>query len=298
MPLTVGPSSGVGLSKSDGMLKRAAAAAINHPTTVMLTVDITPKSPSQFTALAWDIFFASRGRGISQAVNLGWFDDPQAYFVTVRDGQQVVAGLGVRPVKCRGGEYVAGIVGLVCVHAAQRSRGHAQTALLAAISEAARLGIHDLILWTGQPAVYQRLGFMLQDGECSGWVSGDVKAEASSPPVHSDWPEPGSFRGLPAFALRGHRWSAPDATAVVIEDAAGPMLCEWHGSDDAVAQLLGHVMPARWRLHALAGDSLPGMLTAKGWTVDLAPSPLRMVKPLRAKQGPADPYRLRLLDRI
>ena len=264
----------------------------------MLTVDITPKSPEQFTALAWDIFFASRGRGISLAVNLGWFDDPQAYFVTVRDGQQVVAGLGVRPVKCRGGEYVAGIIGLVCVHAAHRGRGHAQTALMAAISEAARLGTHDLVLWTGQPAVYQRLGFTPQSGECSGWVSGEVRAEASAAPGRSDWPEPGGFRGLPSFALRGHRWSTSEATAVVIEDAAGPMLCEWQGADDAVAQLLGQVMPVRWRLHALAGDTLAGMLTAKGWTVNLVPSSLRMVKPLRAKQGAADPYRLRLLDRI
>lgn len=264
----------------------------------MLTVDITPKSPAQFTALAWDIFFASRGRGISPAVNLGWFDDPQAYFVTLRDGQQLVAGLGVRPVKCRSGEHVAGIIGLVCVHAAHRGQGHAQTALMAAISEAARLGTDDLVLWTGQPAVYQRLGFTLQHGECSGWVSGNVEAEATTPPMHSDWPEPGSFRGLPAFALRGHRWSTPGATAVVIEDAAGPMLCEWHGSDDAVAQLLGQVMPARWRIHALVGDRLPSFLNAKGWAVDLALSQLYMVKPLRAKQGPPDPYRLRLLDRI
>jgi hypothetical protein len=146
--------------------------------------------------------------------------------------------------------------------------------------------------------VYQRLGFTLQSGECSGWVSGNVGAEAYTPPVRSDWPAPGSFRGLPAFALRGHRWSTAEATAVVIEDAASPILCEWHGADDAVAQLLGQVMPARWRIHALAGDSLTGLLAAKGWTVDLAPSQLLMVKPLRAKQGPADPYRLRLLDRV
>jgi len=280
------------------MLIGPAAAAIKHRHTLMLTVDITPKSPEQFTALAWDIFFASRGRGISPAVNLGWFDDPQAYFVTLRSGQQVVAGLGVRLVKCRGGEYVAGIIGLVCVHAAHRGRGHAQTALMAAISEAARLGTHDLVLWTGQPAVYQQLGFTLQSGEYSGWVSGEVRAEASVAPVRSSWPELGSFRGLPAFALRSHRWSTREATAVVIEDAAGPMLCEWQGADDAVAQMLGQVMPARWRIHALQGDRLPEMLTAKGWTVDPAPSQLRMVKPLLAKQGPADPYRLRMLDRV
>ena len=146
--------------------------------------------------------------------------------------------------------------------------------------------------------MYEEVGFDSQDSGLFGWVTSNVQTAKAPLPSRVSWPEPGTMRGLPPFAIRGQRWSSAHATVVSIDDPAGTILCEWTGDDADVATLLSQVMPCRWRMHTLDDDSLPRKLAANGLTIDLVPSKLQMIKKLREKNGGAEHYRLRVLDRI
>jgi GNAT superfamily N-acetyltransferase len=264
----------------------------------MLIVDITREAPENFIALAWDTFFASRGRGISRAVNMPWLDDGRTYFVTMRNDSEVYGGLAVRPVESNPG-YLAALIGMVCVRPDQRGKGLSKMAVMAAIEEARRLGTDDLFLWTGKPQVYAGLGFILDDSAASGTVCGAVTPRDTPPPMRTAWPMPGALsRGLPPYAKAGWHWSTPEASALVIEDPRGPILCEWSGHDVQVAELLAHAMPKEWRMHSLNGDTLPDELARRGWAVDLTPSRSQMSLQLSQRHYTNSPVRLRLLDRI
>jgi GNAT superfamily N-acetyltransferase len=264
-----------------------------------IAVDITSHAPSGYRDLMWDVFFASRMRGVSITAHFPWFDTGKCFFAIVRAGDQVVGGLSVKPVKRGPAGQFASIVGLVCVASAHRGRGYSTLALRSAIDHSADLGSSDVVLWTGKPEVYEKLGFQLDDSAAFGTVRmptylGEFKATAT----RSIWPDAGDTRGLPPFAEKAYRWSTPSASAVIVHDSAGPILAEWHGADESVIQLLSQTMPSEWRINTLVHDTLPESLQRAGATVALRPLNLQMILNQRTKTGEPYPYRLRLLDRI
>lgn len=263
------------------------------------TADITPFAPAAYKDLVWQIFFASRNRGIALETHFPWLESEQAYFVTVTSAGEVVAGLAVKRVPCRSRRYVAGVVGMVCVHPLHRGRGHSATLMQAAIGHARALGIDDLVLWTGKPGVYRKLGFEPGDSACFGTVAGAGPGLArQADTLCAAWPDGAQQRGLPPFATAAQRWSNARAAIIVMQVGAGAVLAEWEGSDSEVMNLIAQVMPGRWSINALEADTLPAMLRQRGMALDLAPSGLQMMLNLAARQGPADPYQLRILDRI
>lgn len=264
--------------------------------------DITPFAPAAYKDLVWQIFFASRNRGMTLETHFPWLESGQAYFVTMTSATELVAGLAVKRVPCRSRRYVAGVVGMVCVHPLHRGRGHSGTLMQAAIDHARALGIDDLVLWTGKPGVYRKLGFMPGDSACFGTVAdAGARSARQADTLCAAWPdgaEKSAARGLPPFATAAQRWSNARAAIIVMQVGAGPVLAEWEGADGEVCDLLAQVMPGRWSINALETDTLPAMLRQRGMALDLAPSGLQMMLNLTARQGPADPYQLRILDRI
>ncbi len=126
--------------------------------------------------------------------------------MTVRNGTQVVGGLAVNPVKRGPAGEVAAIVGLVCVAPEHRGRGYSQLALMTAISHAGRLGTDDMVLWTGNPGIYENLGFKPCDSASFGTVKMHEPAWKSMPPaIRSAWPDAKEERGLPSFATEAYR---------------------------------------------------------------------------------------------
>lgn len=262
-------------------------------------IDISRTASQGFKELAWDVFFASRGRGISLEAHFPFLGQDKAEYVTVTLQGETVAGLALVPVTRRGTACVAGLVGLVCVHPGHRGVGHSTAVLRAAIAHARALQLDDLVLWTGKPGVYQTLGFDVHDSA----VFGTVTAGAAHPAgrtgaLRCAWPGPGEGRGLPPFAIGAHEWKSPLAAIVVLEDPAGPILAEWSGLDEHALAIIDEVMPDKWRINALAGDRLLGLLDDGTRELDLRPANLQMIMNLRQRAGEADPYRLRMLDRI
>ncbi len=261
--------------------------------------EILTQAPAALIGLMWEEFFSSRQRGVSLALNLPWLNDGLGFFVCGLIDGQVVGGLAVRPARAVDGSGQAGVIGLVCVDPAHRGRGHAARLLQAAIRQAQRLGFDDLILWTGKPGVYRAAGFVSDDTALFGSVVGPAQraivAHASAQP----WPCGAERRGLPAFARQAWRYVGDDAAIIVLDDGQDLIVAEWQGSDAAVLALIAQTMPSRWRLNALAQDSLPAALAAAHWTVALQPANLQMHLALRhGSNAAAQRYALRILDRV
>ena len=257
-------------------------------------------APAGFASLCWRIFFESRGRGVSLQAHFPWLTVPgQAFFVTLRSGQEVLAGCAIRLIADRTGKWRAGAIGLVCVDPGQRGKGHSTRVLERAKEHADRTGLVDLLLWTNHPGLYERHGFRSDDNALFGTISAPAGAASSTLDLGKHaWPDPGDERGLPPFASHGVRWRSRSASAIVLQGADGGILAEWTGTDDDVADLLAHVVRAPHHLNALAGDSLPGLLVERGWDVRLAPARLRMIRPARGDAPACRAYDLRVLDRI
>lgn len=257
-------------------------------------------APPAFASLCWEVFFASRGRGVSMQAHFPWLGMPgQACFVTLWSGAGVLAGCAIRFIADATGQRRAGAVGLVCVDARHRGLGHSTRVLEHALALAASLGLADLVLWTNQPGVYARHGFRPDDDAVLGTITMPPAATGVELALEQgNWPDTGDLRGLPPFATRGVRWRTPAASAIVLQGADAPILAEWTGADGDVAALLRQAMPSSWRLNARADDTLPHALAAQGCGVDLAPASLRMIRPLDDPHTPPRRYDLRLLDRV
>jgi len=266
-----------------------------------LRLAVHEAAPPAFASLCWDVFFASRGRGVSMQAHFPWLAAPrQACFVTLWSAAGLLAGCAIRFIVDAASQRRSGALGLVCVDSRHRGRGHATRVLERAVDHAASLGLADLVLWTSQPGVYARHGFRPDDDAVLGTIAmpPGAAAVAGQALERVDWPDAGDPRGLPPFAASGVRWRSPGASAIVLQGADGPILAEWTGPDGDVADLLQQAMPATWRLNALAGDTLPQALAVRGCAVDLAPTRLRMIRPLEAPGAPPRRYDLRVLDRI
>lgn len=277
-----------------------ASDSRNAASDTPLVVALDDAPPPGYVALCWDVFFQSRGRGVSMHAHFPWLHVPgQAVFVTLRCEGAVIAGCALRFIDDRTRSRRGATLGLVCVDAKHRGRGHSSRVLERAIAHADALGLADLLLWTGKPGVYERHGFAPDDDGLFGTVCAPAGVRgAAVDATPAPWPGEGETRGLPPFAQSGRRWQSADASAIVVNDANGAILAEWSGPDSAVAALLAHAMPPAWRINALAGDTLPALLARRGFALDLQPSRLRMLRPGQAAGASPRRYDLRVLDRM
>jgi GNAT superfamily N-acetyltransferase len=249
----------------------------------------------RFAALAWDVFFAERGRGISLERHFPWLGNGTGqHFAYLKEDDELVAGLCIREVAAA--KLMAATIGLVCVRADRRGQGLGRYLLDASLQVLDERGVEATTLWTGKPEVYQSQGFKLDDAGLLLHVDGWHPASRAKATV-SDWPDSLDNRGLPPYAVGGQRLRMDGAEAVVLTDHRGCAVAEWQGDEDAVIALLAATMPARWRLHSLVGDTLPTRLARRGATIQTEAMRLQMWRWHPGQKKRAVPP-LRVLDRI
>lgn len=268
--------------------------------------DFSPEQPASFTELLWNVFFASRHRGVDLQTHFPWLVSAPlsgVWFATLRESGTLVAGLVVKELP---GNAATAAIGLVCVHPDRRGQGLARQLIDGAIRQSHQTGLHELTLWTGKPEIYVRHGFETDDEGRLGWVTEWPAATGQTRELPMQvllWPDQvelaGMRRGLPPYASHAQRVTAAtgSAEALIVFDSQGPALAEWRGSDREVLDLLAARMPTRWRINAIASDTLPAALSSSGARVDMQANRLQMWRTVQA--GPsANRPALRLLDRI
>lgn len=264
-----------------------------------MKIEVSGSAPQEYKDLAWEVFFKSKNRGVALDIHFPFFKFNNFSCITINVSGKIVAGLVLIRVRQPKQNLVAGLIGLVCVHADHRGLGYSTALLHAAISHANTLQMDDLILWTAKPDVYRKLGFEIRDTAVFGSSCADGLLEHAKPDaVRSIWPGDGDERGLPPFALAGEKWSSPSASIIVLTDPVGPILAEWSGDDEDVLDVIKQCMPTNWRINALQEDGLPGKLAKASWEIILKPSNLQMMMNLRMRSDNVDPYKLRILDRV
>lgn len=262
--------------------------------------------PRDYAELVWQVFFASRQRGIDLKTHFPWLlpsEQSGRWVGTLKDGGETIAGLVVKALG--GPEHRHAALGLVCVAPEKQGQGWGRHLLSLSVAAAREAGIDALTLWTGKPEVYAKHGFEVDDSGLLGWIQSPFRAAGISAPVYRQMPWPDAteasirMRGLPPYAQSAVRVVSTHEPAelIVIHDTSGPALAEWQGTDEAVVELLTNTMPDRWRLNALSTDTLPAALDLAGARLQLQPSRLQMWLSLSSTPRTASGA-LRLLDRI
>lgn len=238
--------------------------------------------------LIWEVFFASKLRGVSLHAHFPWiaYPDDKTWFVVLYDQQTVIGGLVVRhPANQRLDEpHEVAMIGLVCIEAKYRGQGYARAILEYAIGEAKERGYHALTLWTQKPKVYIPHGFTLFDNAIFGSIdtSEVVDSEAHSGSfcesiVRSGFPQE---LALPAFAINGSVLATPDAKVVLIETPSECIVGSWSGHDLEVSKLLESMPEKKWMINAYEGDCLLDVLEARGAKINVNLCNLQMWLPL------------------
>lgn len=166
--------------------------------------------PPGYAELAWDTFFASRGRGLSMDRHLPALLQPAQgqWFVIATCGQAVVGGVFVSEQSC-GTAGSLGTVGLVCVASPYRGRGISTALLRRAIGHARDRRVGALRLWTSKHDVYTGHDFRIADDALFGWIEQAAAPEGLTPPscTAGEWPDAQEAlhgrRGLPPYARSG-----------------------------------------------------------------------------------------------
>lgn len=246
--------------------------------------------------LFWHEFFASRGRGISLDVHCPWLADAAGvhglWLADERAPGGVAAALVIREREISPQTRI-GLVGLVCVHEPLRGQGLSAVLLAEALRQARALGLSDLILWTAKPAVYACAGFVEDVRE----ISLSVQTPKDPPPLRAAPTRRPLACALPAFATHAWAWQADGARLTTLDGPWGVTLADWQGEPDALIALLGHAMPAQWRVNGAPDEPLFADLTRHGFAMQTLAGTWRMRAHTGAGPAIAVPS-ISLLERI
>lgn len=271
----------------------------------MAEISVTQIAPKEYQALVWDIFFASKARGIDLMTHFPWLtvQASDRWYVIAQHGDFVLGGLCVQ----EGAQWNSPVasVGLVCVHPAHRCRGISSELLNRALIEARCRGIAALRLWTNKPDVYRKHGFVVADISLYGSIEKPTNQKTAiisfSETLLWQDKQARTTIGLPPFARSGRQWKSDDASIISIEDESGTIIAEWAGAAVDVAVLLERVLPSSARLNAQLDDELINVLVERGWRCTLRPAELQMIAALTNERSPsewAQVHTPRILHRI
>jgi hypothetical protein len=276
---------------------------------------ISNEPSDSFLSLAWEVFFLQRSRGFSMAAHFPWVagQNNEHHYVTLHIKNTAIAGLAAKVHKTTTStsEFRIAVLGLVCVHPSFRGQNFSKQLIKKTLDFLMEDNVDAVTLWTGKPKVYAAQGFKTEDSGFQASVqskNGFFNTPDRYPPVSCDrWPDIQEVttknRGLPPFALHAQRLSVKDtgASAIVIFDSSGPAIAEWQGENKIVTDMLIAAMPARWRLHFLAGDTLPKSIQGRNMEIQSKRNDLQMWNIFNPAFRPIDiplTSHFRLLDRI
>lgn len=260
--------------------------------------------PKGARSLIWDVFFASRQRGISLEYHFPWLlDEERMTCITIGSDSNGVlktqAALVIR------NQYIepiglVGLVGLVCVDVKHRGQGLSTHLVRLAIDYAKRTSLKALVLWTTKPAVYEKTGFTIDSIDLYGTVRKTAAilttntAKSAQASIHIEKRNNG---GVPAFADEVIEFSTGSASVTACKTRQGLSLVDWSGDQQEILSLIDRVFPDQWQINAQQASPLVPALQRHGYALDLRPGATRMVRKLTLADQQQIPY-IAILDRI
>jgi predicted GNAT family N-acyltransferase len=251
--------------------------------------------PSAAQTLIWEVFFASRQRGIDLRTHFPWIETNVGTYclaLSETNGGPVVATLVLRKHNLLSVSRWAK-VGMVCVDQAWRGRGLGKQLLNNILTFAAEQKIMSLVLWTGQPSIYKGHGFASDSCDTFGQVT--LHHLYKREPVRFSERHGSSNRGLPPFAQQLIHFESATAELIGLETSNGMSLAEWRGPLPKVLDLIESAFPTTWSLNAPAEAPIFEEIRNRGHLYTSLPGAKRMVRHLGI---PAQIPYISVLDRI
>lgn len=260
--------------------------------------------PRDSIRLMWEIFFASRNRGISPEFHFPWIHDKHNLFCvgTILDdgsAQTTAASLILRHRPLDSGKKL-GLIGLVCVAEKFRGMGLSTRLLQQAVELGKKQNLTHLVLWTTKPDVYKKLDFETDSTDMFGQVtrrgsrSTEFKLAKDEMAAHI---YASVLNGAPAFANEVVGYSALNGASITIcKSSSTETLVEYTGSMEQVMDLIDHMMPDTWNLNVPEHAPIIEALSHNGYETNLKPSAVRMT--LALDECGHLPGNIPFLDRI
>lgn len=267
---------------------------------------ITAGVPEPVRVLLWDVFFSSRGRGVSLSVHFPWLDNDENVFCIgipkpgATQAGKIIAALVIKRINVSTHRDI-GLIGLVCVAEEWRGKGFSSRLMSEATNFGKKINLDALVLWTQKPNIYTGHDFVSDGQDMFGYAQRRKVKHFDIAFSSEAWPDSMSIKsqqGLPPFAKSGRLISAELASAVVLDaQDGGVTLAKWSGRNKDVADLLESSLPNKWGLNIYEGDGLVVELQKRDFEVDLKPAAVRMVKNL--KNSPMPELKIiEFLDRV
>lgn len=251
--------------------------------------------PKGARILIWQVFFASRQRGVDLVTHFPWIEQNIGiYCLTLAETNNgpVLATLVIRKHNLLEGCRSA-MLGMVCVDQAWRGRGLSKQLLTYALDFAVGQQINSLILWTGQPDIYTKYGFLTDKMDSFGRIILDPQL----PRAQVGFIEGSAdiARGLPPFGRRLIRFQSDVAELIGVETEQGIALAESKGCLPDVLDLIEVALPEAFNLNAPAESSIFEEIRKRGHIYTPLPCARRMIRNL---DTPIPIPYISVLDRI
>ena len=162
------------------------------------------------------------------------------------------------------------------------------------ISFARKENFDALVLWTTQPGIYTKHGFLLDSNEIFVKVRKKKTSDNRLPTPYSIEKIEQS-RGLPPFAQSSFCIRGQTASLLAVNTKNGITLGEWKGTDEDVINLAATALPPTWNLNSDKFNTITETLKQRGHSIDPLPCAQRLV--LFTKKQFHIPY-ITILDRI
>ncbi len=256
---------------------------------------ILPSVSHGAQTLIWEVFFLSRRRGVDLETHFPWINqrvNTHCLTLSVEGSEAVIATLILRQFDVASIGRCA-MVGMVCVDKAWRGQGLSSQLLSKALAYAAELHLASLVLWTGEPRIYNRQGFV--EDKCDSFVQVTLNPFRPRAQVKFGIGHASSARGLPPFAQQLVCIESSLAQLITVRTRQGVALAEWHGELHAVLDLIEAALPASWGLNSSANDPIFEELCDRGHAYTSLMCAERMVRHLGTPF--TVPY-ISVLDRI
>lgn len=264
-----------------------------------ISTNMTDYIPNSAKALIWQVFFASRNRGVSLEVHYPWIDDEKVLCISLSseiDNSKCLGCLVVRKKNIFNYGDV-GMVGLVCVAPSLQGQGHSKK-LLSALGEYFKSSeMSSLVLWTSKNRVYTEFGFVEDETEYFYHVSKDKSFSRELNFESAEFYIEEVKTGVPAFASGIVRVWNESCEILLLNTNSGFTLASYAGVIDDVSLLLSKIMPDGWFYNAKADCPLLYMFRKKGYLVEKKMSSSRMALKKMERELVVIPE-IPLLDRI
>ncbi|MBC3868957.1 GNAT family N-acetyltransferase [Undibacterium oligocarboniphilum] len=247
----------------------------------MIKIENSNNFSQAFRELAWEIFFTTKGRGISLRRHFPclYVSSSRAQSFEAREFGQVIGGLVLKTEEyfLEEKQYKVGLIGLVCVHPNFRGLGVGRQ-LLTQVIEYAKFNSFDyLTLWTNQHDIYSGLGFEVSDRWNYGWIEQPEIDICKASIRMDDFPGvEDKIKPLPPFATSRYEINNENAAIVYLCDFDGVIVADYSGEPSLVAKILFDQFPKKWRLNFIENDPLVDALRNLGLKLNASPTNLQM----------------------